>query len=171
MSFAAKILADPLSPDGVRRTTMEVTFPRIILAEFMATEDADLVRFRRRVSFLDNGCMQWSSVRRDGYGTFTLGDRCYVPQVWLYKRLGGVIPSGWTLDHVCRNRGCVNVFSVQHIEAVPHAVNIFRAVNHRSQVNAKKTHCPKGHAYDAKNTHVNLKGQRICRACWKRWRP
>ena len=34
MSFAAKILADSLSPDGVRLTTFEVTFPRIILAEF-----------------------------------------------------------------------------------------------------------------------------------------
>ena len=34
MGFAAKILADSLSPDGVRLTTMEVTFPRIVLAEF-----------------------------------------------------------------------------------------------------------------------------------------
>jgi len=34
MSYAAKILADSISPDGVRLTTMEVTFPRIVLAEF-----------------------------------------------------------------------------------------------------------------------------------------
>jgi len=34
MSFAAKILADSLSPDGVRLTTFEVTLPRIILSEF-----------------------------------------------------------------------------------------------------------------------------------------
>jgi thymidylate synthase ThyX len=31
---AAKILADSVSPDGVRLTTLEVTFPRIVLAEF-----------------------------------------------------------------------------------------------------------------------------------------
>lgn len=34
MTYSAKILADSLSPDGVRLTTFEVTFPRIVLAEF-----------------------------------------------------------------------------------------------------------------------------------------
>jgi thymidylate synthase ThyX len=34
MGHAARILADSLSPDGARLTTFEVTFPRIILAEF-----------------------------------------------------------------------------------------------------------------------------------------
>lgn len=34
MTYAAKILADSMSPDGVRLTTFEVTMPRIVLAEF-----------------------------------------------------------------------------------------------------------------------------------------
>ena len=34
MSYDAKVLADSLSPAGVRLTTIEVTFPRFILAEF-----------------------------------------------------------------------------------------------------------------------------------------
>ncbi len=34
MTYNAKILADSISPDGVRLTTFEVTFPRIVLAEF-----------------------------------------------------------------------------------------------------------------------------------------
>jgi hypothetical protein len=34
MGFSARILADSLSPRGVRLTTFELTFPRIILAEF-----------------------------------------------------------------------------------------------------------------------------------------
>lgn len=34
MTYLAKILADSLSPGGVRLTTMEVQFPRFILAEF-----------------------------------------------------------------------------------------------------------------------------------------
>lgn len=34
MAYAARVLKDSLSPDGVRLTTMEVTFPRIVLAEF-----------------------------------------------------------------------------------------------------------------------------------------
>ena len=35
MSFSARLLADSLSPAGIRLTTMELTFPRIILAELM----------------------------------------------------------------------------------------------------------------------------------------
>ena len=34
MSYSAKILADSLNPCGVRLTTFEITFPRIVLAEF-----------------------------------------------------------------------------------------------------------------------------------------
>lgn len=34
MTYDAKILADSLSPEGVRLTTMQITFPRFILAEF-----------------------------------------------------------------------------------------------------------------------------------------
>jgi thymidylate synthase ThyX len=33
MSYEAKVLADSISPDGVRLTTLQVTFPRIVLAE------------------------------------------------------------------------------------------------------------------------------------------
>lgn len=34
MSYSAKVIADSLSPNGVRLTTLEVTMPRIVLAEF-----------------------------------------------------------------------------------------------------------------------------------------
>lgn len=34
MGYAAKVLTDSVSPDGVRLTSLEVTFPRIVLAEF-----------------------------------------------------------------------------------------------------------------------------------------
>jgi thymidylate synthase ThyX len=34
MAHSAKIIADSISPDGVHLTTLEVTFPRIVLAEF-----------------------------------------------------------------------------------------------------------------------------------------
>lgn len=34
MAYEAKIILDSISPDGIRLTTFEVTFPRIVLAEF-----------------------------------------------------------------------------------------------------------------------------------------
>ena len=35
MTFSAKVLADSVGPNGVRLTTMEVTLPRMVLAEFL----------------------------------------------------------------------------------------------------------------------------------------
>jgi len=32
---------------------------------------------------------------------------------------------------------------------------------------SRKTHCPKGHPYDAVNTRVSKRGERICRTCNK----
>lgn len=130
-----------------------------------------LRRFHSRVSYLPNGCMQWSSVRQsDGYGTWTVGTKCHVPHRWLYEQTIGPVPKGWTLDHVCRNRGCVNVFD-GHIEAVPHKENIRRAVNHSSQLNAAKTHCPRGHEYTPENTWARPKPNgspsRKCKLCNK----
>jgi hypothetical protein len=34
-------------------------------------------------------------------------------------------------------------------------------------VNASKTHCPRGHAYDEANTFRDRKGSRVCRECRK----
>ena len=39
MSYSARILADSMSPDGVRLTTFEVVFPRFILAEIEIPTD------------------------------------------------------------------------------------------------------------------------------------
>ena len=33
------------------------------------------------------------------------------------------------------------------------------------ELSRTKTHCPKGHAYDAKNTRITTKGYRMCRRC------
>ena len=34
MGYSARVLLDSVSPAGVRLTTLEVTFPRFVLAEF-----------------------------------------------------------------------------------------------------------------------------------------
>lgn len=53
MTHSAKIIADSVSPDGVRLTTMEVVFPRIVLAEFnthrmlWGTEGSEYPEFSR----------------------------------------------------------------------------------------------------------------------------
>jgi hypothetical protein len=73
----------------------------------------------------------------------------------------GPIPKGLTIDHLCRNRGCVNP---THLEAVTQRENTLRSPIALAALNAAKTHCPKGHPYSGAN--VELRGRsRGCRSC------
>src|SRR6516225_3492381 len=75
------------------------------------------------------GCWEWKGGRSgNGYGMFYLG---YVnrktAQVlahrFQYERLVGPIPPNMTIDHLCRNRACVNP---SHMEVVTNRENILR---------------------------------------------
>jgi Type IV secretion-system coupling protein DNA-binding domain len=82
----------------------------------------------------ENGCRQWlGSHDQDGY-----------PRAWWrggYRRAGrllygwqrGEIPAGYTLDHVCRQRWCVEV---AHLEPVPRAEHARREIK-RQRVDRK----------------------------------
>jgi len=78
-----------------------------------------------------------------------------------YELLVGPIPTGLTLDHLCRVRTCVNP---AHLEPVSIGENVLRG-DTRPAANLKKTHCPRGHAYDAANTYIARGGERHCRTC------
>jgi hypothetical protein len=73
-----------------------------------------------------------------------------------YERMVGPVPDGLQLDHLCRNRMCVNP---QHLEPVTAGENTRRA-------RALITHCPQGHPYDDANTGRSPDGtKRYCHEC------
>lgn len=78
-----------------------------------------------------------------------------------YELFVGPIPRGLTIDHLCRNKVCVNP---KHLEAVTIRENILRG-HGLAAMNARKTHCPKGHPYDIGNTYLTKAGTRQCRKC------
>jgi len=82
------------------------------------------------------------------------GVRRYAHRV-VYEHMVGDIPAGLQLDHLCRNRICVNP---AHLEPVTAQVNTRRA-------RPVPTHCPQGHAYDEENTGTSPTGIRWCRTC------
>ncbi|MGZ6854085.1 MAG: HNH endonuclease [Mycobacteriaceae bacterium] len=76
----------------------------------------------------------------------------------------GPIPRGLELDHLCRNRRCVNP---DHLEPVSHRENCHRAELGvaAADIMRSRTHCPRGHKYDQSNTYRTPKGYRVCRTC------
>lgn len=106
-------------------------------------------------------CWLWlSTVTKNGYGQFHVGGRRPYAHRWSYEHFVAPIPPGLTIDHLCRNRSCVNP---GHLEAVPLKVNILRGDSAGAR-NSRKTHCPKGHPYDG-----TYRGNRICLVCKADW--
>lgn len=114
-----------------------------------------------------DGCWRWKgSHTHNGYAQIHVKlDRgkwsATVAHRLTYVLEVGPIGDGLVLDHLCRNRGCVNPY---HLEPTTDLVNILRGTGFAAR-HAKKTHCPAGHAYDAANTHVDKRNMRHCRAC------
>lgn len=115
-------------------------------------------------------CWEWTASlgKTGGYGKYTIPYRdgtgrskhVYAHR-HAYTTLVGEIPEGMQLDHLCRNRKCVNP---DHLEPVTSRENNRRGVS-PSGLNMAKNTCPSGHEYNEENTFISKVGHRQCKVC------
>ena len=118
-----------------------------------------LGRFQAKVLPLTSGCWLWmASTARGGYGQFNDGTTMVRAHRFAYTAFVGEIPDGLDLDHLCRNRWCVNP---DHLEPVTRSENLRRGYAARSP----RRHCAQGHPFDQSNTFTRKDGGRGCRSC------
>mgnify|MGYP001009386135 CR=1 FL=1 len=118
-------------------------------------------RILSRVVVTDNGCLEFTGSRGFGYGRIKIDGVVHGAHRVMYTAFVGPIPGGLQIDHLCRNRACVNP---AHLEAVTSSENKRRGSS-PAAINARKTRCNHGHLYTPENTYVTKLGSRACRTC------
>ena len=121
-----------------------------------------LEQLEQRIERRPDGCWQWQmKLTTGGYGKWCHDGRVTPAHRRVYELLVGPIPDGLDLDHLCRNRGCVNP---EHLEPVTNRENVLRGISPHAR-NARRTHCAQGHEFTAENIRRDARGHRQCREC------
>lgn len=117
-----------------------------------------------------SSCWQWGSSVDPvtGYGSLSVpGDsgrnRTQAAHRMMWQLINGPIPKGLLLDHVCRNRACVNV---HHLRLVTPYMNTVHNSGSDAALLSRQTHCKRGHEFTPENTYYNAgTTHRQCREC------
>jgi hypothetical protein len=116
----------------------------------------------------ETGCWVWSGTKiPSGYGRVKRSHIISAHRLF-YSWAYGPIPDGLVIDHMCKNRLCVNP---DHLRAVDCRTNVIDNSASIQAENSRKTHCLRGHEFSGDNLRVyTLKSghkQRFCVACSK----
>lgn len=107
-------------------------------------------------------CWEWTGHHDPkGYSKFWFDGSMGYAHRFAYQTFIGPIPDGLVIDHLCKNRGCVNP---GHMEPVTLSENSLR----QTPWNRRKTHCPSGHPLTLVPATRRRAGTRECVVCNRR---
>lgn len=87
---------------------------------------------RAKAQLSDRGCMEWQGeINRNGYGRLWFGGHRHMAHKFTFELYKGPIREGMQLDHLCRNRCCVNP---DHLEMVTPKQNMVRVFRRRKRI-------------------------------------
>lgn len=148
-------------------TSVSTACGSVFVEDFIASLPPHLQRF----TIEDNprGCWIAHNRAKNGYAASSSvkghkGSRYRL----IWEHLNGLVPTGMVLDHyVCDNGpgGCCNPF---HLKVTTQKENVLRSPKQRCAINARKTHCIRGHELTPDNILKQSEkagGGRNCRTC------
>jgi hypothetical protein len=109
-----------------------------------------------------DGCWDWVGAITAGYGTIRVEGKHVPTHRFVYEKLKKVkIPSGYVIDHLCKNTRCVNP---DHLEVVTHGENTSRGIHQQ------RKYCKHGHELTDDNVYIyKSDGGRRCLTCRKHY--
>ena len=129
--------------------------------------DIDREFFLKKVEKTET-CWLWrGAMKNTGYGEMTLrvnGKKKYFRAHRVSFKIfkDEELEQGLVIDHICRNKACVNP---EHLRQVSYRTNVLENSVAPAALNSAKVMCPRGHLYDEANTSFNSSNGRLCNEC------
>ena len=139
---------------------------RDTLGRFIESRAIVLDRVFKKIEISeDSDCLFFTgAINKGGYGIISRNKRARLAHRVLYELSNGKIPDGLVLDHLCRNRNCVNP---NHLRVVTLYQNSTENSVSGPAINKVKTHCIRVHKFGIQSPSYQAKGKRRCMECHK----
>lgn len=109
-------------------------------------------------------CWNWKGGKDSkGYPLFWINGKTIRAYRFIFDKINGPIPADMTIDHICRNHGCVNP---DHLRLLTRGENVLIGVGPAAK-NARKTTCKMGHPL-VRTNYINHPNYRHCPICRKK---